>query len=58
MTLAIKREMRHRAAVEPVIGDLKNEHRMDRSSRADLKMAFFTDNWVIGATAQIVQSEL
>lgn len=50
--------MRHRAAVEPVIGDLKNEHRMDRSSRADLKMAFFTDNWVIGATAQIVQSEL
>jgi IS5 family transposase len=28
MTPAIKREMRRRAAIEPVIGHLKNEHRM------------------------------
>ena len=31
MTPAIKREMRRRSAVEPVIGHLKAEHRMDRS---------------------------
>jgi IS5 family transposase len=31
MTPAIKREMRRRAAVEPVIGHIKNEHRMDRN---------------------------
>jgi IS5 family transposase len=31
MTLSIKREMRRRAAVEPVIGHIKNEHRMDRN---------------------------
>ena len=31
VTPAIKREMRRRAAVEPVIGHLKNEHRMDRN---------------------------
>ena len=31
MTPAIKREMRRRAAVEPVIGHTKNEHRMDRN---------------------------
>jgi transposase, IS5 family len=30
MTKAIKREMRRRAAVEPVIGHLKQDHRMDR----------------------------
>ena len=30
-TKAIRREMRHRAAVEPVIGHLKAEHRMDRN---------------------------
>jgi transposase, IS5 family len=29
MTPAIKREMRRRAAVEPLIGHIKNEHRMD-----------------------------
>ena len=31
MTPAIKREMRRRAAVEPLIGHIKNEHRMDRN---------------------------
>ena len=31
VTPQIKREMRRRAAVEPVIGHLKNEHRMDRN---------------------------
>ena len=31
VTPAIKREMRRRAAIEPVIGHLKNEHRMDRN---------------------------
>jgi IS5 family transposase len=31
MTPAIKREMRRRAAVEPVIGHIKNSHRMDRN---------------------------
>src|SRR5271165_7073205 len=31
MTPAIKREMRRRSAVEPVIGHLKAEHRMDRN---------------------------
>ena len=31
MTQAIKREMRRRAAVEPVIGHIKNEHRMGRN---------------------------
>jgi IS5 family transposase len=31
MTPAIKREMRRRAAIEPVIGHLKNEHRMGRN---------------------------
>jgi IS5 family transposase len=31
MTPAIKREMKRRAAVEPVIGHIKNEHRMERN---------------------------
>src|SRR5271163_2098770 len=31
VTPAIKREMKRRAAVEPVIGHLKQEHRMDRN---------------------------
>lgn len=31
MRPAIKPEMRRRAAVEPVIGHIKNEHRMDRN---------------------------
>ena len=31
MTPAIKREMKRRAAVEPVIGHLKDDHRMDRN---------------------------
>ncbi len=31
VTPQIKREMRRRSAVEPVIGHLKNEHRMDRN---------------------------
>ena len=31
MTPAIKREMRRRAAVEPVIGHIRNEHRMERN---------------------------
>ena len=31
MTPAITREMRRRAAVEPVIGHIKNEHRMGRN---------------------------
>jgi hypothetical protein len=32
LTPQIKREMRRRAPVEPVIGHLKNEHRMDRNT--------------------------
>jgi IS5 family transposase len=31
VTAAIKRELRRRAAVEPVIGHLKSDHRMDRN---------------------------
>ena len=31
MTPQIKREMRRRAAIEPVIGHLKEDHRMDRN---------------------------
>jgi IS5 family transposase len=31
VTPAIKREMRRRAAIETVIGHIKNEHRMDRN---------------------------
>jgi IS5 family transposase len=31
MTPSIKREMRRRAAIEPVIGHIKNEHCMDRN---------------------------
>lgn len=31
MTPDIKREMKRRAAVEPIIGHLKNEHRMGRN---------------------------
>ncbi len=31
VTAAIRREMKRRAAVEPVIGHLKAEHRMDRN---------------------------
>ena len=31
VTKTIRREMRRRAAVEPVIGHLKAEHRMDRN---------------------------
>ena len=34
MTPAIKREMRRRSAVEPVIGHIKNGHRMDRNDLA------------------------
>ena len=37
MTKAIKREMRRRAAVEPVIGHLKQDHRMDRCYLAGSK---------------------
>jgi IS5 family transposase len=31
LTPAIKREMRRRSAVEPVMGHLKDDHRMDRN---------------------------
>jgi IS5 family transposase len=31
MTPAVKREMKRRAAVEPVIGHIKNDHRMNRN---------------------------
>ena len=31
LTPQIEREMRRRSAVEPVIGHLKNEHRMERN---------------------------
>lgn len=31
VTKTIKREMKRRAAIEPVIGHIKNEHRMDRN---------------------------
>jgi IS5 family transposase len=31
MTPAIKREMRRRSAIEPVIGHIKSEHRMGRN---------------------------
>ncbi len=37
MTPAIKREMRRRAAVEPVIGHIKNEHRMERNYLAGVQ---------------------
>jgi transposase, IS5 family len=35
VTATIRREMRRRAAVEPVIGHLKAEHRMDRNYLCD-----------------------
>jgi hypothetical protein len=35
VTPTIKREMRRRSAIEPVIGHLKNEHRMERNYLAD-----------------------
>ena len=35
VTPQIKREMRRRSAIEPVIGHLKHEHRMDRNYLAD-----------------------
>ncbi len=35
MTPQIKRQMRRRSAVEPVIGHLKAEHRMSRNYLAD-----------------------
>ncbi|MCH8858867.1 MAG: transposase, partial [Proteobacteria bacterium] len=34
VTPAIKRQMRRRSAIEPVIGHLKNGHRMDRNRLA------------------------
>ncbi|MFX5747796.1 transposase, partial [Acinetobacter baumannii] len=34
VTEAIKRQLRRRSAVEPVIGHLKNEHRMTRNRLA------------------------
>ena len=37
MTPAIKREMRRRAAVEPLIGHIKNEHRMQRNYLAGIQ---------------------
>ena len=37
VTPEIKREMRRPSAIEPVIGHLKNEHRMDRNYLADRK---------------------
>ena len=37
MTPAVKREMKRRAAVEPVIGHIKNDHRMDRNYLAGTK---------------------
>ena len=37
VTKAIRREMRRRAAVEPVIGHLKAEHRMDRNHLKGLR---------------------
>ena len=33
MPPAIEREMRRRVAIEPVIGHIKNEHRMGRNFR-------------------------
>jgi IS5 family transposase len=35
VTRSIKREMRRRAAVEPVIGHLKSDHRLDRNYLQD-----------------------
>lgn len=37
VTPTIKREMKRRAAIEPVIGHIKNEHRMDRNYLAHSK---------------------
>ena len=37
VTPAIKRQMRRRSAIEPVIGHIKNEHRMDRNYLAGEK---------------------
>ena len=34
VTPAIKRQMKRRSAVEPVIGHIKNDHRMDRNRLA------------------------
>jgi IS5 family transposase len=45
VTRAIKRELRRRAAVEPVIGHLKNDHRMDR-------------NFLIGSHGDAANAEL
>jgi transposase, IS5 family len=45
MTKAIKREMRRRAAVEPVIGHTKSDHRMDR-------------NYLVGSTGDAINAVL
>jgi IS5 family transposase len=37
LTPQIKREMRRRSAIEPVIGHLKDDHRMDRNYLAHRK---------------------
>jgi IS5 family transposase len=45
MTKAIKREIRRRAAVEPVIGHTKSDHRMDR-------------NYLVGSTGDAINAVL
>jgi hypothetical protein len=37
VTPAIKRQMRRRSAIEPVIGHIKNEHRMGRNCLAHIQ---------------------
>ena len=43
VTKAIRREMRRRAAVEPVIGHLKDDHRMRRNYLIPLREDDFPD---------------
>ncbi len=45
VTPAIKRQMRRRSAVEPVIGHIKNEHRMGRNYLAHTKAMRSTPSW-------------
>jgi len=54
VTRPIRREMKRRAAVEPIIGHLKAEHRMDRNylkgrdgDRANAVLAAAGDNFVL-----------
>jgi IS5 family transposase len=56
MTAAIKREMRRRAAMEPVIGHIRNGHRMDRNYLAGHRATPSTPSWPLPVTTSASSS--